>query len=347
MWRRLPKVELHLHLEGACPVHFAKEMARRKNVDIKDTCAGDVYAWHGFTGFLRCYDRIADLFSGPEDVAELVTAVLEQSHESGVLYTELFIKDEYAKGDLGAWRELVAAMSDAAAAMEETKGIICRFIPTIVRHRGPDRSELIARFAADVATNKYIVGFGMAGDERMYRPSEFAKAFSIARDAGLSLTCHAGEVEGPDSIRDVIEHLRPDRIGHCVRCVDDAGLVSLLREKEITAEVCPGANISLGLYPDLATHPVREMLRQGLNVTISTDDPPFFGTSMAKEYEMLSDLAVPWDDLSRTVFCGIQAAFCTEHEKALLTNRISSLLSTWKAQKEPTLAGEASARAVR
>jgi adenosine deaminase len=319
-----PKIELHLHLEGAAPPAFIRGLAQEKRIDIGGIFdAQGNYAFRDFRHFLKVYEAATSVLTTPADYARLVHAVLEESAASGVVYTEMFLSPDFCGGrDLGAWREFVAAMAEAAAAHDDT--ITMRGIVTCIRHFGPDRARETARCAAETA-GAFITGFGIAGDETAGRPGDFAWAFDCAREAGLGLTAHAGEWCGPESVRDALAAFRPARIGHGVRAIEDPALVDELAERGTVLEICPGSNIALGLYPDWRRHPIGELDRRGVRVTVSTDDPPFFRTTMEREYARLAE-ALDWDDgqFARLNRIALDAAFCDDQTRARIAKRLEA-----------------------
>ena len=322
----LPKVELHLHLEGAAPPAFIRGLAREKNMDIAGIFDADGnYAFTDFWHFLKVYEAATETLKTPEDYQRLTLAVLEESAASGVVYSETFVSPDFCGGrDLVAWREYLHAMQEAADQAERQMGITLRGIITCIRHFGPDKARETARCAAETAGN-WIVGFGIAGDEKSGAPKDFAYAFDVAREAGLRLTAHAGEWGGPESVRDALSALKVERIGHGVRAIEDLALVDELAERGIVLEVCPGSNIALGLYKNWRAHPIAELHRRGVKVTISTDDPPFFHTTMAHEYDRLN-AAFDWDeamflDIART---SLDAAFCDADTHARVLKRLEA-----------------------
>jgi adenosine deaminase len=320
----LPKVELHLHLEGAAPPAFIRGLAREKHMDLSgifDERGG--YKYTDFWDFLKVYEAATETLKTPEDYARLTLAVLEESAASGVVYSETFLSPDFCGGrDLGAWREYLHAIREAADQAEKTVGITLRGIITCIRHFGPEKARQTAKCAAETAGD-WIVGFGIAGDEKVGKPKDFRWSFDMAREAGLRLTAHAGEWGGPQSIRDALQDLEVERIGHGVRAIEDLALVDELAEKGVVLECCPGSNVALGIYPTFRKHPIGELHHRGVKVTISTDDPPFFHTTMAREYQMLHE-AFDWDDgvfraIARTA---LDAAFCDADTKT----RIGKLL---------------------
>lgn len=320
----LPKVELHHHLEGGAPPAFIRGLAAQKKMDIGGIFdeRGN-YAFRDFLQFLKVYEAATGTLQTPEDYHRLTLAVLEEAAASGVIYLESFLSPDFCGGrDLSAWREYLHAIREAAEAAERKDGIVLRGIATVIRHFGPDKARETALCAAETAGD-FLRGFGMAGDEMRGKPKDFAWSFDMAREAGLRLTSHAGEWGGPESVRDTIRDLRVERVGHGVRAIEDLALVDELAEKGIVLECCPGSNIALGLYPSWRAHPIARLHDRGVKVTISTDDPPFFGTSMEREYTRLAE-AFDWDEgmfmsLARTA---ADAAFCDDETRDKILKRL-------------------------
>ncbi|MEP2530865.1 adenosine deaminase [Shimia sp.] len=322
----LPKIELHLHLEGAAPPDFIRQLAGEKKVDLSGIFDADGgYAFDNFVHFLQVYEAATSVLQTPEDFARLTRAILEQSAANGVIYTEAFISPDFCGGgDVAAWREYLHAIQEAATRAETDLGVVMRGIVTPVRHFGPDKAKRSALCAAETAGD-WIVGLGMGGDEGQGHQGDFAYAFDMAREAGLHLTTHAGEFGGPESVWEAIRDLKVERIGHGVRAIEDPALVQELAARQITLECCPGSNVVLGLYPDFEAHPLRALRDAGVPVTVSTDDPPFFHTTMRREYDMIAQ-AYGWEDddfraLNQTA---LKAAFCDEATRT----RISKTLET-------------------
>jgi adenosine deaminase len=171
----------------------------------------------------------------------------------------------------------------------------------------------------------FIVGYGMAGGELAGRPKDYAYSFDLAREAGLNLTCHAGEWGGADMVRDTIRDLRVTRIGHGIGAATDHGLIDEILEKDIVLEVCPGSNVVLKAVPGWNAHPIAKLRDAGVKVTVSTDDPPFFHTNMSAEYEMLNR-TFGWgeDDFAALNKTAIAAAFCDEATKTRITKKLET-----------------------
>lgn len=325
-WQSLPKIELHLHLEGAAPPDLIRRLAKQKSVDIAGVFDEQGhYTFDDFPHFLQVYEAATSVLKRPEDYARLTTAVLEESAAQGVIYTEAFLSPDFCGGgDLAAWREYLHAIREAAEAAETAHGITMRGIVTCIRHFGPYTSRQIARCAAETAGD-WITGFGMGGNETMGKQGDFAWSFDCAREAGLRLTTHAGEFAGPDSVRHALDDLRVTRIGHGVRAAEDPALMERLAESGTVLEVCPGSNIALGLYPGLRAHPIAKLREAGVKVTVSTDDPPFFRTTMTREFQGL-EKAFGWDESDFAALNGtaLDAAFCDAALKDRLRDRLKT-----------------------
>lgn len=308
---RRPKAELHLHFEGAAPPAFIQGLAAEKSVDLSRIFRPDgSYAYRDFAHFLSVYEAATSVLRTPGDFARLATAVCEELAKSDVVYAETFLSPDFCGGgDVSAWRDYLAAIREAADAAQRDTGVNLRGIVTCIRHFGPEKAKAAALCAAETAGD-WLVGFGMAGDENRGKQSDFAYSFDMAREAGLGLTTHAGEWRGPAEVRDALA-LGVARIGHGVRAAEDPRLMEELAEAGTVLEVCPGSNVTLGVYRTLAEHPIDRLRRAGVAVTVSTDDPPFFHTTMRREYRALAQ-TFGWDaDVFRSLNeTAITAAFC-------------------------------------
>ncbi|WP_370515349.1 adenosine deaminase [Paracoccus sp. S-4012] len=322
----IPKLELHLHLEGAAPPAFIRGLAAEKGVDLSAIFdPSGAYTYTDFPDFLRVYEAATSVIRGPEDYARLLAVVLETAAAEGAVYLETFVSPEFCGGaDRAAWRDHVAAMAEVAARLAPE--IESRAIITPIRHFGPERARKTALCAAETASEDrsgWVAGFGLGGAETYGEPGDFAWSFDCAREAGLGLTCHAGEWRGPESVRAAWRDLGVSRIGHGVRAVEDPALVRDLAEAGVTLEVCPGSNVALGLYPSVAAHPIARLADAGVRVTVSTDDPPFFHTTLRREYDALAT-AFGWteDDFRRMNLWAAEAAFCDEATRARIKEKL-------------------------
>ncbi len=324
-WAKVPKVELHLHLEGAAPPKFIRELGDEQGADLAgvfNTEGG--YEWSDFTTFLETYHKACSVLKGPEEYARLTEAVLEKSAADGVVYTEIFISpDICGGGDPAAWIDYLDAIYEGAEAARRNSGIEARFVAVSIRNFGPEKAENAARLAVD-AMGPRLTGFGMAGEERVLSAADFVPAFSIAKEAGLGITSHAGELAGAASVRETLDHLPVSRIGHGVRAIEDLALVQRLADEGVTLECCPGSNVALAVFPSWEAHPIERLRQAGVRVTVSTDDPPYFHTDMVKEYARLSEV-FGWDEavFRELNINAMKAAFCDDDTRETIIEKLN------------------------
>lgn len=316
----LPKAELHCHIEGAMAPALTRAIAARNGVTLPDGLfVGQGYAWRDFNEFLLAYDAAAGAMRTADDYAELMYGYLAACAAEGAIYVEMFTSPDHAIAiGLGFARQLAGLAAGIDRAQAEF-GIVSRLIACCLRHLGPDRALEVARLVT-AEPHPYVVGFGMAGDELQHAPGDFTPAFRVADNAGLACTVHAGEVAGAHSVRDAIASLPVSRIGHGVRAIEDPALVAELARRGTVLEVCPGSNLALGLYPDAVSHPLRRLLDAGCRVTLNSDDPAFFATSIGTEYARASTrMGLSTPELLAITRTAIDAAFVdTETKRALL-----------------------------
>ncbi|PTW62499.1 adenosine deaminase [Breoghania corrubedonensis] len=315
--------ELHCHIEGAAPPDLVRRLGARHGISLDGlfTCRGG-YAWHDFTSFLTAYDRAASVFRTPEDYADLAHAHFAGAARNGMIYGEVFISPDHAASSGLSYASYVEGLAAGIARAREETGVEGRMIVVGIRHLGAQAVERAACVMSE-EPHPLVTGFGLAGDERVGRAADFARAFKLAGEAGYGLTAHAGEFGGPESVAEVLDCLAVSRIGHGVRAIEDPALVSRLAGEGTVLEVCPGSNIALGLYPGFDRHPIGRLHRSGVAVTISSDDPPFFATTLAREYAETAR-AQGWgetelDALTRTA---LHAAFCDEATRERLLARL-------------------------
>lgn len=322
MTSHLKKVELHCHLEGAAPPALTLAQAQKYGVDTGAFLKDGTYLWKDFAEFLVCYDKVSEVYRSEEDYALLTETYLEELAGIGTIYSELIVSPDH--GDrigLGADAYMAGVSAGIHAAKAKT-GIEARLIVTGERHFGPDRVVKAAEYAAK-SDNPLITGFNMAGEERMGRVADYARAFDIAREAGLGLTIHAGEVCGAFSVADSLDLVRPQRIGHGVRAIEDMDLVKRLADLGTVLEVCPGSNIALKVFPDFPSHPLRKLRDAGVKVTINSDDPPFFHTSLKREYELASSaFGFSETEINAMTGTAVEAAFVDEATRAALLAKL-------------------------
>jgi adenosine deaminase len=312
----IPKAELHCHLEGSIPPALARTLAARNGLPLPEglLTPDGRYAWHDFLSFLAAYDRVCGVLKVARDFGDVLYDYLARAAADGTLYVEMFCSPERPKALGIAYADWLASLAEAIDRARRDFGIEGRIIIICIRHLGPERA--LAMVEGMVAEpHPYVVGFGMGGDEAKFNPADFAPAYRLARDRGYGCTVHAGEVLGPESIRAALHALPVSRIGHGVRSIEDAALVEELAERGTVLEVCPGSNVALGLYPDRAAHPLRRLIAAGVRVTLGSDDPPFFHTTLKAEYDQAG---LDEHALRRITRTAIEASFAGERIKQKL-----------------------------
>jgi len=324
--RELPKVELHLHLETSLRLRRLAERGRRASGPHDDSPGpSDVTEPQRiadparFTGYDRLRrlrylsraGRIADEWYTPE---RMVVGVSGKVGEGLEPMLEELLGDMSANGErrpvplLGADR-MLGAMARARARAESRLGISSGFLVTIVRERGPEEAEQRVREAI-ACRDCGVVGVDLAGDEQNYPPALFARPLGLAREAGLGITVHAGEFAGPASVWTAVYHLGAQRIGHGIRAADDSELLTRLRERGVTLELCPTSNLHLGLCASMGALPLRRLLDAGVSVTVNSDDPMLLGTDLSRElHAVATTFSLGAAEVTRLVTNAARAAF--------------------------------------
>ena len=317
----IPKAELHCHLEGSVPPRLAREFAARNGLALPEGLMGadGSYVMKDFWTFLAAYDRVCSTLRTPRDFEDVLYSYLAGAAREGAIYVEMFCSPERPASlgiPYGVWLDALEKAIDRARA---DFGIEGRIIIICIRHLGPERAlNMVKKMIGE--PHRYIVGFGMGGDEAQFAPADFAPAFQLAHAKGFGCTVHAGEVRGPESVWDAIGALPVTRIGHGVRSADDPRLMAELARRGIVLEVCPGSNIALGLYPDREAHPLHRLIAAGVRVTLNSDDPPFFHTTLGTEYDKAGLDEAGLRHITRTA---IDGSFADEALKRLLLAKVA------------------------
>lgn len=284
--RLMPKVELHVHLEGSIQPATLLTLAERNAVPLPASTVEGLQAWYQFTDFahfIEVYFAICNCLRTPEDF-ELITAEFLRGQEAQNIRHSEVIFTPYTHHAHVSMDDQLAAINRARAWAAEELEVTMTLVPDISRNVRPlDHALEVARWAV-ANQDQGIIALGLGGPEIDNPPELFSAAFDLAREGGLASLPHAGETEGPASIWGALDALRAVRIGHGVRCLEDPALVRELRERQIPLDVCPSSNVCLGVAPSLEEHPLPRLLEAGLYVTINSDDPPMFNTTLSEEY---------------------------------------------------------------
>ena len=318
------KAELHCHIEGAASTALVARQAAKYGVNIDGHIKDGGFVWRDFTSFLASYDLSASLFCTVEDYALLSQTYFESIASDGAIYGEIFISTNHAQSIGLDPKEYVEGLAEGMRRAKAGTGIESRMIATGLRHLGPEGVEEAACWLI-ANPHPLISAWGMAGDERMHHPKDFVRAFDMARDAGLGITVHAGELVGWQSVADALDFLKPSRIGHGVRAIENPELVKRLADERIVLECCPGSNISLGVFPSFAAHPFMQLRAAGVPVTLNSDDPPYFATSLSYEYEIgAKEFGLNNNELLEITKAAISAAYVDEPTRAKLLARLEA-----------------------
>ncbi len=314
------KAELHCHLEGSIAPSLAGALARRNGLKVPEGLvrADGSYEWKDFLGFLAAYDRVCSALRAPQDFSDVIYSYLASAASQGAIYVEMFCSPERPRMLNMPYVDWLQALVDGIDRAEREFGITGRIVAICIRHLGPERALAAARLVL-AEPHPYVVGFGMGGDEAKFAPADFAPAYRLMHDKGYGCTVHAGEVVGPESVWAAINDLPVTRIGHGVRSSEDPRLLDELARRGTVLEVCPGSNIALGIYPDRAAHPLHRLIGAGVRVTLGSDDPPFFHTTLEDEYDQ-SGLGE--EALRRITRTAIEASFADPVTKARLLKEI-------------------------
>ncbi len=321
----VPKAELHVHLEGTATPDLIRRLARRHGVPVPpDTIDGDRFVWRDFLDFLDTYDRAASLIRTAEDYRDVTLEYLAQCAEQRAVYVELTASPDHAAAVGLPYADMVDGIAQGIDDARAATGIESRILITAVRNMGTAGAEAIATTIA-TTPHPYVTGFGLAGDEAGFPPTPFARAFTIAHEAGLGLAAHAGEWAGPASVRAALDLPVPvARLGHGVRAVEDPALVAELVHRGTVLEVCPTSNVVLGAYPSYAEHPFPVLRAAGVHVTLGSDDPPYWGASIGGEYATAArEWGLDDDALAALTATALRAAFAPDDLKTTLLGRMS------------------------
>src|SRR6202050_1773292 len=294
----LPKAELHLHLEGAIRSQTATQLAARHGVSLTPEDIAARYNYSDFRGFLETFKWVTSFLRGPEDYALITRNLAEELWEQNVVYAEITVsagvmprRTQNVEANFQAIREVAQSVPFSR--------LKTAWIFDATRQFGHDAAMEVARWAAKLQSSG-VVAFGMGGDELAFPTVNFRPAFDYARQQGLHTVCHAGEIGGPDSVREAIELLGAERIGHGIAVMRDPAFADTLAMRRVVLEICPTSNLCTGALArqvekvdaSLRDHPLPDFIKRGISVTLSTDDPGMFHTDLLTEYSKVAGLGV-------------------------------------------------------
>ncbi|MCW5936426.1 MAG: adenosine deaminase [Fimbriimonadaceae bacterium] len=327
--RAMPKVELHVHLEGSIRPETLLQLAERNNMPLPATTVEGLREWYRFTDFphfANIYWSCSQCMQHPEDLEFVAREFLAGQAEQNILHTEATFTalTVFRRGGI-PWEKQVEALNRARAWGEAELGVTCNIIVDLPREACSDEEAMmVADWVVD-AHGEGVHAFGLGGYEVGFPPSLFRKAFDRVRAAGVPSIPHAGETEGPASIRGAIDELGALRIGHGVRCMEDPALVEELVQSQMPLEVCPTSNVCLGVVPSLAEHPLPRMIAAGLNVSVNSDDPPMFGTTLTDEWiGVVREFGFDAGAVRRLTLAAVEAALLDDARKQHLRESVAA-----------------------
>ena len=337
----LPKVELHLHLEGSIRPETLRQMARRKNRAmeaaeewIQQRERGG-FRYPQFSDFLNAFKTLSLLLETPDDYALAATRLIEELAAQNVRYAEVTLSAGVVLWKKQPLEAIFEAVAEASSAASGSLGLQVRWIFDAVRQFGVDHAREVLHQAARFKDYD-VVAFGIGGDEVRGPASLFTDIFGEARDLGLHTTAHAGESAGPESIRDAIELLQAERIGHATSAGQDQGTIKMLADRQITVEACLTSNLATGLIDRVEDYPLCRFLEAGVPVTINSDDPAFFNTNLEEEMALaVRAFRLPQGDILGLIRNSIRGAFLPEASRIVLLNDLT-LATDGKGQHSPT-----------
>jgi len=333
----IPKSELHVHLRGAMPVEVFTDLLNKysvkeilQNVPARHKtmfrqyenirpflsprywsvdAVSHLFHYETFDQFLATWCFTGYFVRDVSDLRRLIRGVLEKLRSQNVVYTEITIAvGEYLMRGISL-TDIKTCLKEA----EEFPGIRVQWIADLGRDTGHDAALSLLKEVIELECRS-VVGITLGGSEHLFPPDRFSKVYSTARDHGLRLTVHAGEALGPESLWDALQILGVERIGHGVRAIEDQSLVTYIAENNMPLEVCPTSNIRTGIFPSYEAHPVKALFEAGVPVTINSDDPTFFGTTLTEEYAHVHAVGVQDEGIFRMIENGFTYAFLPEKE---------------------------------
>jgi aminodeoxyfutalosine deaminase len=320
----LPKAELHVHHVGSASPRIVSELAARHPGTVPSDLDAlrEFYTFRDFGHFIEVYLAVVDLLREPEDLRLLTYEIAGEMAAQNIRYAELTLTPWTSVQRGIPIEAYVEAVEDGRVGAERDHGVRLRWIYDIPGESGLPSAKDTLQYALHHAPDT-LLGFGLGGPEAGVDRPQFKDVFDEARAAGLHSVPHAGETTGPQTVWDALRDLGAERIGHGTSSVQDPALVEYLVQQQVPLEVCPTSNIATRAVDSLANHPIRELYGAGALVTVNSDDPPMFGTTLNREYEIAADLlGLDERGIAGLAKNAVRASFMPDAEKADLVAEI-------------------------
>lgn len=326
--RNVPKVELHIHIEGSLEPELMFELAARNNIKLPFASVDEVrqaYEFSDLQSFLDIYYKGACVLLNEQDFYDMTWAYLERAHSQNVRHTEIFF-DPQTHTDRGvAFKTVITGIHRALADAEQQLDMTSKLIMCFLRHLSAAAALETLQHA--LPFKHWIVAVGLDSSERGHPPEKFVEVFDQARAAGFMTVAHAGEEGPPEYIWQALDLLRVSRIDHGVRCTEDQKLVERLVEERIPLTVCPLSNVKLCVFDSIESHNLKRLLDLGLCATVNSDDPAYFGGYINENFLAVQEgLNLSRDDVCRLVKNSFQASFLSANEKQKLVDELDSFV---------------------
>jgi len=325
--RRLPKAELHLHLEGSATGQVLHTLARKYKTDYQELTpeqiAASMFRFDDFRGFLNCYRTICAHLREPEDYVLILDSLADYCRKENIRYAEVITSPAIPWSDGRDGEAIMVALLERSAEIEAerpaTEGqLSIRWILDCVRQFGEESARRTAELAVEYR-DRGIVGIGLGGDENSLGMKEYEKVFHWAKAHGLFIHAHAGEVGGPEQVWDAVTVLGANRIGHGIQAARDTRLMEYLRNHAVPLDICLTSNLKTRAWAPISSHPFGLLWKRGVPITLNTDDPGVFETTLTSEYlKAAKYFLLEREDLHRIALQGVQAAFLPASEKGRL-----------------------------
>ena len=330
-YEKLPKVELHRHLEGSVRLRTLLEVGRASGMklprtgELRELVQMNSEEEYSYDKFLSKFQTLRLFYRSPEIIERLTIETIADAAADHILYLELrFTPVALSRAEGFPLGEVMDWVIGGAQKGEQQYGVKTRLIAGVNRHEDVSMAEKVMELAAE-RQDRGLVGLDLAGNEAQFSARGFLGVFKEAKEAGLRITIHAGEWSGAENVLEAILYLNADRIGHGIRVLEDPEITALARDRGIPFEVCVTSNYQSGVVPSLNVHPFPRMLARGLNATINTDDPSVSQITLGGEYCLVcEELGLPLETLHQRVVAAAQASFLPEDEKAELVQKLGS-----------------------